>query len=258
MNSPRSLEACRQLGILPEELYFQDFDTYIKLNPEVIGLPKDIQRIRFENIDKYRKETIKMVKDQRDLIINNRKEKEKEQNNNNETSDKMNINENNIIENKTIYNLDEQLNNIMDKEKKNLEKLKRRQKNEIEAEIETKIKSEMIRQKAEEKEKRIQEMNEKIKEKLEEKAKKELPPILSANPDNEMLGKINREERVLKMDLPTFASPDDVRKSLGDSHHGSALPPAPTHMPTPKKRPAPTPVEADFEEDFLPVDKSED
>lgn len=153
MNSPRSLEACRQLGILPEELYFQDFDTYIKLNPEVIGLPKDIQRIRFENIDKYRKETIKMVKDQRDLIINNRKEKEKEQNNNNETSDKMNINENNIIENKTIYNLDEQLNNIMDKEKKNLEKLKRRQKNEIEAEIETKIKSEMIRQKAEEKEK---------------------------------------------------------------------------------------------------------
>ena len=104
-----------------------------------------------------------MVKDQRDLIINNRKEKEKEQNNNNETSDKMNINENNIIENKTIYNLDEQLNNIMDKEKKNLEKLKRRQKNEIEAEIETKIKSEMIRQKAEEKEKRIQEMNEKIK-----------------------------------------------------------------------------------------------
>ena len=92
----------------------------------------------------------------------------------------------------------------------------------------------------------------------EEKAKKELPPILSANPDNEMLGKINRDERVLKMDLPTFASPDDVRKSFGDSHQGSALPPAPTHAPTPKKRPTPTPVEADFEEDSLPVDKSED
>lgn len=92
----------------------------------------------------------------------------------------------------------------------------------------------------------------------EEKAKKELPPILSANPDNEMLGKINREERVLKMDLPTFASPDDVRKSLGDSHQGSALPPTPTHAPTPKKRPAPAPMEADFEEDSLPVDKSED
>ena len=54
MNSPRSLEACRQLGILPEELYYQDFETYVKMNPEVIGLPKDIQKIRFENIDKYR------------------------------------------------------------------------------------------------------------------------------------------------------------------------------------------------------------
>ena len=55
MDSPRSLEACRQLGILPEELYFQDFETYIHMNPEVIGLPKEIQKIRFDNIDKYRK-----------------------------------------------------------------------------------------------------------------------------------------------------------------------------------------------------------
>ena len=182
MNSPRSLEACRQLGILPEELYFQDMETYIKMNPEVIGLPKDIQKIRFENIDKYRRETIRMVKEQRELIIKKendikkeKKEKKEEMNMNinYESSDKMIVNENNIIENKTIYNLDEQLNNIIDKEKKNLEKLKRRQKNEIEAEIETKIKSEMIRQKADEKERRLQEMNEKIKEKMEEKAKRE-------------------------------------------------------------------------------------
>ena len=89
MNSPRSLEACRQLGILPEELYYQDFETYVKMNPEVIGLPKDIQKIRFDNIDKYRKETIKMVKDQRDLIINKEKGKENNEyyNNNVESYD---------------------------------------------------------------------------------------------------------------------------------------------------------------------------
>ena len=85
MNSPRSLEACRQLGILPEELYFQDMETYIKMNPEVIGLPKDIQKIRFENIDKYRRETIRMVKEQRELIIKKendiKKEKKEEMNN---------------------------------------------------------------------------------------------------------------------------------------------------------------------------------
>ena len=77
MNSPRSLEACRQLGILPEELYYQDFDTYIRMNPEVIGLPKEIQKIRFENIDKYRKETIEMAKTQRERIIEELENKNK-------------------------------------------------------------------------------------------------------------------------------------------------------------------------------------
>ena len=191
LDSPRSLEACRQLGILPDELYFQDFETFLRMNPEVIGLPKDIQKIRFDNIDKYRKDTIKMVKAQRDLII--KKEKEKYQNEctnaNYETSNNININENNIVENKQMYNLDDQLNSIITKEKKNLEKLKRRQKNEIEAEIETKIKSEMITQKAELKEKRIQEMNEKIKEKMEEKAKKE---------EEERIKKEKRREEDLK------------------------------------------------------------
>ena len=157
MNSPRSLEACRQLGIIPSELYFQDFETFIKINPEMISLPKDIQKIRFENIDNYRKETIKMVIDQREKIINNQKQKEKINksldNNNNITPSKMNTNmytnsynehygtTNNEEKPIPIYNLDEQLNTMIEKEKKNLEKLKRRQKNEIEAEIETKIKS---------------------------------------------------------------------------------------------------------------------
>ena len=48
LNSPRSLEACRQLGVIPNELYFQDFETYTKLNPEVKSLPKEIQKIRFD------------------------------------------------------------------------------------------------------------------------------------------------------------------------------------------------------------------
>ena len=54
-------------------------------------------------------------------IKKEKKEKKEEMNMNinYESSDKMIVNENNIIENKTIYNLDEQLNNIIDKEKKN-------------------------------------------------------------------------------------------------------------------------------------------
>ena len=166
MNSPRSLEACRQLGILPEELYYQDFDTYIRMNPEVIGLPKEIQKIRFENIDKYRKETIEMAKTQRERIIeeleNKNKNEKKDENNNSINKENENNNENQE-EKQQILNLDEQLNTMKDKEKKNIEKLKRRQKNEIEAEIETKIKSEMIRYKSELKEQKVKEMNDKIK-----------------------------------------------------------------------------------------------
>ena len=146
MNSPRSIEACRQLGIIPSELYFQDFETFIKLNPEMISLPKDIQKIRFENIDNYRKETIKMVIDQREKIINNQKQKEKqkekineslENNNNNITPSKMNTNmytnsfnehygtTNNEEKPIPVYNLDEQLNTMIEKEKKKFRKIKK-------------------------------------------------------------------------------------------------------------------------------------
>ena len=129
MNSPRSLEACRQLGIIPSELYFQDFETYVKLNPEVIGLPKDIQKIRFDNIDNYRKETIEMVKEQREKIINTLEEKKQqfESTNiskiNNATATKMNTNINtnsndNSNPENNLYNLDEQLNSMIEKEKK--------------------------------------------------------------------------------------------------------------------------------------------
>ena len=144
MDSPRSLEACRQLGIIPDELYYQDFETYIRLNPEVIGLPKEIQRIRFENIDKYRKTTIQMIKEQRTRIIDSEKDKKNNDTinaNNNFVSNNNNeiMNNNTMDEERQIYNLDEQFDNMIDKERKNIEKLKRRQKNEIEAEIEAKI-----------------------------------------------------------------------------------------------------------------------
>lgn len=135
MNSPRSLIACHQLGIIPDELYYQDFEVYCHMNPEMIGLPKEIQKIRFDNINKYRKETIEIVKEQRNKIIESEKEKDKNKINNNCNDNK---NENGFEE-KEIKNLDEQLDSIIDREKKDIEKLKRRQKNEIEAEIENKI-----------------------------------------------------------------------------------------------------------------------
>ena len=209
MDSPRSLEACRQLGIIPSELYFQDFETFVKLNPEIIGLPKEIQKMRFENIDNYRKETIQMVIDQREKIINNLKYPETQENtkiNSNASVNNTNIYDNNTVGNENsgnldekqipIFNLDEQLNSIIEKEKKNLEKLKRRQKNEIEAEIETKIKSEMIRQKAQLKEIKIQKLNQKIQEKFLDLAKKEEQKRL----EKERRRKEDLEQKIKKLE----------------------------------------------------------
>ena len=74
MNSPRSLEACRQLGINPKTLYYVKFKTYLKTNPDMIRLTEELQKKRFEGINTYREEMIEAVKKRREEII---KEQEK-------------------------------------------------------------------------------------------------------------------------------------------------------------------------------------
>ena len=74
MNSPRSLEACRQLGINPQSLYYVKFKTFCDNNPDIKLLKKDLQKRRFDNINTFREEQIEAVKKKREEII---KEQEK-------------------------------------------------------------------------------------------------------------------------------------------------------------------------------------
>ena len=76
MNSPRSLEACRQLGINPESLYYVKFKTFVRTHPEIIRLNEELQKKRFNNINKYREEMIESVIQKREEII---KEQEKDE-----------------------------------------------------------------------------------------------------------------------------------------------------------------------------------
>ena len=62
MNSPRSLEACRQLGINPQSLYYVKFKTFCDNNPDIKLLKKDLQKRRFDNINTFREEQIEAVK----------------------------------------------------------------------------------------------------------------------------------------------------------------------------------------------------
>ena len=121
----------------------------------MINLPKDVLKVRFNNIDQYRKKLIKLVKDKRKKIIGNYKD-------------------NKIDKEKKDNQLDDDLEKdfleMADREKTTIEKLKQRQKNQIEAEIEVKIKTELLKYKSDMKESLIKEMNDKIQRERKQKS----------------------------------------------------------------------------------------
>ena len=69
LNSPRSIEACRRLGIIPKELYYIDRIQFKSENPSIISLPKEAQLLRWEHLEDTRLSHIDMIKNERDKII---------------------------------------------------------------------------------------------------------------------------------------------------------------------------------------------
>ena len=63
INSPRSLTACQQLGVEPEELYQLTPDKFKSKYPELINATEKVFQMRFEAAEKFREETIKEVKE---------------------------------------------------------------------------------------------------------------------------------------------------------------------------------------------------
>lgn len=170
LNSPRSLEACKQLGILPKSLYFLDFKSYLKFNPEIIRLPPEMQKKRFDNINKFRKETINIVKQQRECIIE--LEQEKNEHNSKKKKGQGDINQTNSRK-LQILNLEKMLNNIKIKEEKDIEKIKQNQKNAIFSQIEKKIKNKIIINKSDLKDQKVKMLHNQIKEFMQMKAENE-------------------------------------------------------------------------------------
>ena len=167
MNSPRSLEACRQLGINPQSLYYVKFKTFCDNNPDIKLLKKDLQKRRFDNINTFREEQIEAVKKKREEII---KEQEKAL-----TSETNNSNNLALKKKKKLdaLNLDKILGDMKIREEKNIEKIKQKQKNEIFCEIERNIKNKIIINKSNLKEQKVERLHAQIKQKMQEKAEKE-------------------------------------------------------------------------------------
>ena len=163
MNSPRSLEACKMLGVEPGELYYIPIEAFKEQHPDMKRLPNDLQQYRYDQFEKFRNDTINQVKEARNNIIEAEKEKEQSKNQSGDTK-------NSSCEKS---DRDERMDKLIEQEKKAIEKIKNRQKAEIEAIIETQIKTEMMHKQNEEKERRQREREEQQKKELEKKQKEQ-------------------------------------------------------------------------------------
>ena len=96
INSPRTLEACTRLGIVPDELYQISFEDFKELNPDVRHLSQDMAKFRYDAEEKFRISSIDEVKEEREKII--QEEEEKNKDNENNTEDKSKKRNDNIKE----------------------------------------------------------------------------------------------------------------------------------------------------------------
>jgi hypothetical protein len=62
--SPRSTEACRLLGVLPEELVLRSYENFYEH-----GIAPAIQKLRYQDYEQMRQETIGLVREERQTLI---------------------------------------------------------------------------------------------------------------------------------------------------------------------------------------------
>ena len=171
INSPRSLKACEQLGVEPNELYKLTKEKFKEKYPELINMNEKLIQIRYDAEEKFREETIKQVKEARTKIIEE-EEKKKE-------SSTKDMNKSNSKYNSGEDDVDKKWEKILENENKAIEKIKKKQRQNIESMIEEQINKELMIKVNEAKEiinKRKEEENEKAlieKRKMEEKERRE-------------------------------------------------------------------------------------
>ena len=77
INSPRSLEACKRVGVEPSELYQLTEEQFRQKYPEVISLNEKVFQYRYEAEEKIRKETIAKVMKEKEKIKEEKENKRK-------------------------------------------------------------------------------------------------------------------------------------------------------------------------------------
>lgn len=185
ITSPRSLEACKKIGVEVKDLYFIDIDEFRNSNFELKHLNHDCLKMRYDHHEKLRKDLIVQVREERHKLIEDGEKKKSQSMNKSVSQNNRSMNDTKIFS------------TAIELEKKEIEKIKFRQKKEIESMIEYEIKMELIRKNNEEKIRRQQEKVEShmsevaLKRKREEEEKKRR--------ENEKLQKQMEEEEKLRL-----------------------------------------------------------
>ena len=155
LNSPRSIEACLRLGIERAELYQLSMDEFKKKYPEVKNLSDELIKLRYDAEEKFRNDTIKQAQEERNKIISENEKNKKNENKENNNNDEQPQNKDDDI---TKWE------KLIENEKKGIEKIKKRQRQNIESLIEEQINKELII--------KVNEVKDQIKKEKEEEAKK--------------------------------------------------------------------------------------
>ena len=181
INSPRSLKACKELGILPIELYKISIEEYRSQNPNSITLEPKMLQFRYEGYEKFRKDSITLVKKRREILI-------KKENESYTSTTRL----------KTYNNfLTRSLEKMKEGERKAMQNLKNQQKKNIKNIIEDQINKEILKkielkkewkqQKREEKLMKVKKENEMIKKKAEDEMNERKKKIEEENQKKEEL-----------------------------------------------------------------------
>ena len=155
LNSPRSIEACLRLGIERAELYQLSMDEFKKKYPEVKNLSDELIKLRYDAEEKFRNDTIKQAQEERNKIINENEKNKKNENKENNNNDEQPQNKDDDIA---------KWEKLVENEKKGIEKIKKRQRQNIESLIEEQINKELII--------KVNEVKDQIKKEKEEEKRK--------------------------------------------------------------------------------------
>ena len=205
LNSPRSIEACNRLGINPSDLYFIDFQSFMVSHPELRNLPRQLQQFRYDHVERLRKETLALVKGEREKLIKSAQ--------NSTLNSENNVSGKRLQSSSSLSSMSHRMEKMISEEKKTLEKIKQKQKQEIQNLIENQIKSEIMRRNSDEKDRKMRmreqamkeellkkmQMNEAIRKEKEEQRQQELSRLLKERNEKIRMKQLKEEKKMKEL-----------------------------------------------------------